>query len=164
MAIMNFGDVLDALFDDKDFNSIYTKSNKNANSVVEGCSLQEITKMITDCSSPEALINVVNPMNAHIWDRKYYSWNFTNVSRDPNQRSRPPLNTLEYRSPRATTQLKIIHQWIIFTVTFLHASLVRKGILNVKPTKDDLDKWLSEICPHDAPAALCWGLQYHFGK
>lgn len=160
-AIITFDDVFDDCFpiNSKNRGKDYFRSNKRSNPAIKELEREEILREIYSCQEVDDLINLINSScDGGTLDQRNYAWNFTGVSDDKYICSFPN-GTLEFRSPRATTDVKIITKWVIFAVTFLHASLScedKDYWNNSHATKKNLDDFLINNAPPGSTDALCW--------
>ncbi|KAF3407440.1 hypothetical protein DPV78_000523 [Talaromyces pinophilus] len=161
-AIVYFDEPLRTLFPEHKYTKACLKSNLRDNpsfsTLLPG---QSANSLVQNAQTIDELIDIMNPMKEEdVRSRRTYAWNFTNNSENPSICATLSKNTIEFRSPRSTTECKLIEQWIAFTVTFLHGSAApyeNENIYNdFEPTLDGLNGFLCHNRPPGGTDDYCW--------
>ncbi|OKL61863.1 hypothetical protein UA08_02502 [Talaromyces atroroseus] len=141
---------------DKRVQEKFCRSNFQSNPLLQERSREKLASSIYDCKTVEELVDIINANPGEDGQRSY-AWNFTGISTDE-KHTRRQNNTLEYRIPRATTEMTTIIKWIVFAVTFVHASVtgVESTYQDAENDPDGVDGFLMENRPPGGTDSLCW--------
>jgi hypothetical protein len=158
-AIIYFDEPLKKHFPEHKYTKAFLKSNLRHNQNFNSLSPERsVSSLIHSIETIDSLIYLINPPHGHgMFSQRNYAWNFTNNS-DDEFVCHDPKYTIEFRSPRSTTTLNLIEQWITFTVTFLHGSVTSpENIHNdFEPTVDGLNGFLYHNRPPGGTDDFCW--------
>lgn len=158
-AIVYFDEPLRMLFPQHKYTKACLKSNWSDNPTFRDLEPEKsASSLIEGAKTIDELISIMNPMeDKDIQSQRTYAWNFTNNSDNPSICPKPK-HTIEFRSPRSTTECKLIEQWIAFTVTFLHGSAASHENMHndFDTTVEGLNGFLCHNRPPGGTDDYCW--------
>jgi Putative amidoligase enzyme len=161
-AVIVVDDDFDRLFtNDPTQQGLCFRSNRHANPILRDLDRGKISPLIADCETIEQLIDLINADTGVLWDQRNYAWNFTGLTKNKYY-GRLAKNTLEFRSPRATTDINTIIKWIVFVVTFVHASVSGREVGYYDVEEYGFDEFLIINHPPGRTDSLCW--ENHKGR